>query len=357
MKRLKQHAPDRRCTAFTLLEVMVATSISAVLLIAAQSVVILASRAIPDARSKAVSTITAHNALALLNADLAFATAIVNRSATSVTFEVTDRTGDGAPDTIAYAWDGVPGGALNRTVNGAASGIATGVQAFSLDYDTRDVLNPTTYATSGETLLASNSGALGVLDQRVDNSNFPGQFFKPTLPGNATSWAVTRVLLKCRVHGGGGGIAFIQVRPVDGSNKPTATVIDQATLLESSLADTYNWMEFNFSRANGFAPNAGASIVVQWVNDADACDVQYQLLSVALANSNYVKTSDKGVTWTPNLLANLQYYVYGTVATKNPSTYSYYLTGVRASLRTHRDAHAVARTTVKLLNEPQVPSS
>lgn len=78
-----------------------------------------------------------------LLADLERATGFTERTATSATFTVPDRNGDGRPETLRYAWSGTPGAPLTLQMNGGTiQNLATNVQQFQLTYRTRLVAAP-----------------------------------------------------------------------------------------------------------------------------------------------------------------------------------------------------------------------
>jgi hypothetical protein len=337
---------------------MIAMGIMTALLLAVQSTIVLAARAIPDSRSKATALITSSAALDALNADLTFATAIVSRGDRQITFQVADRNGDGSAETITWAWSGTSGASLTRTVNsGSAVAYATGVKAFSLAYDVRSTPAPASYTAGPEQLFAYNAGNPGGLvalinpntDNRIRSDEWVGQYFKPTLPSNAVSWAVTRIQLKAQIRNSIDGQVAVQIRPVNTSGLPTTTVLDQAILSESSLGSNYAWKQFSYTAASGIPPTSGAAIVCKWVAGADACEFQGQ--SILLVDGN--KLTSNGVTWTTSS-QTLNYYVYGTVTTQDPVTTLYYLTGARATLSTSADSGATARATIRMINEIQV---
>jgi hypothetical protein len=337
------------------MEMLVAAAITAGLLLAAQSAILLASHSVPDAKSKATALVAGAAALEGLNADLAFATAVPTRTATQIVMQVPDRTGDGLDETITWTWSGVPGTPLLRTINaGASQAVLPSVQSFALAYDTRSVRAPQTYSTSAETLLSSYTVTTGAVSNRINSSQTVGQYFKPSLPANATSWAVTRVQLMSRIHGAKSGEALIQLGTVNNLGTPTGKIVDQFSQIEGNLTSAFTWQTYTYTAATGLDPALGLAILVKWVSDADACDIQSAPVTLTLANANML-TSTTGATWTASLLSDLNYYVYGTYSTPDPVAYTYYLVGVRASVRTSTDAQATARSTVCVLNEPQVP--
>ncbi|HVX84464.1 MAG TPA: type II secretion system protein [Phycisphaerae bacterium] len=349
MTARRRHLPR----AFTLVELIVASSIMAVLLIAVQSTIMLAAHAIPGANTKATALVNSSAALEMLNADIAYATAVTARSATSITLQVPDRNGDAIPETITWAWtQNAAGGALTRTFNtDAPVVIASNVQSFALAYDTRSVLVPGPSVTSPEVLLSSATASSGTSDQIVDNKHNFAEFIFPTLPANATSWAITRVQLYVKAAGAPLGYTNIQVQTVGPSDTPSGTVLDTAQLSEANLTTTNAWTQFTFSNATGLSPAAGACIVMAWVSDAQSASFKAQ--SASVANNIFFTSPDGGTTWNSNN-PFLQHYVYGTYTTPGTPTPTYYLTGVRAALLTSADTGATTRISIHLFNEPQV---
>lgn len=340
---------------FSLIELTVALASLAILLLAVQSAMLLVARAIPDGKSRASAIVNANQALDQLALDLQFATAINSSrmSENDIELTVPDRNGDGVAETIRYTWPRTAGRALTRTVNaGTPAVIAAGVQEFSLAYDKRSAIAPTTYSEGTESLLFSYDPLLSLGDARVNSSGYRGQYFEPSLPSNASSWRITRVKFKAKSWGTNTGVTSVQVRTASGG-LPTSVVVDQTTMLESLLSSTYTWQEIAFANAGGLSPGSGACIVFAWVSDTDSCAIQVQSLASLALNASYV-TSSNGTSWSAPLAQDLPMYVYGVAAKPNPQGYLYFVTGVRCTLRTSDDATSLLTTSVRLLNEPQV---
>lgn len=122
-------------TAFTLVEMVLSLAIVAVLVGAMTSVMTLSLRAIDDRINPAGKTVRAAEAADLILADLAVAIAFTERTETSVSFTVPDRTGDGLPETIRYAWSGVAGDPVVREFNAHKDAeFLPDVRLFSLAY-------------------------------------------------------------------------------------------------------------------------------------------------------------------------------------------------------------------------------
>ncbi len=136
VKRETQSAVTRG--GFTLLEVMVASASATILLVGLASSVFVVSQAFDSSDVTMVRNLDAGFAADDILSDLQFATRFTERTATAVTFKVPDRNGDGADETIRYAWAGSAGDPLTKELNGSAPvSILDDVAALNLEYFTR----------------------------------------------------------------------------------------------------------------------------------------------------------------------------------------------------------------------------
>lgn len=339
---------------FTLVELLVAAAIIGIILLATQSAILLAGRAIPDGKSRNSAQITAARGIDALAADLLYATAILKMTATEVQFTVPDRDGDGSAETIDYAWSGQAGAPLLRQINKtAATAMVNNVQEFSLVYDNRRKQLPQTNSESAETLLTSYESSNNLNAATVDSGHWYGQYFQPTLPANSLSWKVTRVKFMARLNGNATGQTLVQIRTASGG-KPTSTILDQATMLESSLSSAYAWQQFSFTNVSGIAPNAGLCLVMTTSDSDPSCDLRYQNSNATGSNMWFVQSGGSGSSWSIQSDADMLIYVYGTVTTPDPVAYQYWLTSVRCALRVGGDGNSRLATSIRVLNEPQV---
>jgi prepilin-type N-terminal cleavage/methylation domain-containing protein len=340
---------------FTLVELVVGIAMFALLALALQSTILLATRAIPNSKGLNASTLAGASAIDRMNAEVCHALTVTELTPTAVTFTVADRNSDGADETIRYAWSGVSGASLTRQYNGGtAVSVLDDVRSFSLSYDKRSVKQPTTYTEQPEQLLFSGSGLLGS-SYVITSSSWVGEGFTVNWPSNAVRWRVTRVRFEATKDSGSTGICRVQVRTTDSSGLPTTKVIDQATLLESSLNSSYAWQEFAFSRPAILTPTDNGCIVFRWASDSQACDILQQSLSLTtLAGARLVQTTNGGSSWSGNVLAIVPMVVYGAYSTKDADAYQYFLTNVRATLRAGADGGATMTAGTRVLAEPQV---
>lgn len=102
---------------FTLIEMVAAMAVAAILLAGATSFVAFYARWTTVQRQRAEATTAIMLALERMHQELSHAKAIREKSPTAVEFEHPDITGDGVDDVIRWEWSGVAGSPLLRTVN------------------------------------------------------------------------------------------------------------------------------------------------------------------------------------------------------------------------------------------------
>ena len=127
---------------YSLIELVIGLAASVVLMGGMASAVAVSTRSLSLADTgsgaRAISTDVQRDFLA----DLQRATGFTERTASAVTFTVPDRTGDGRPEKLRYAWAGA-GSPLTLQMNdGTVQNLATNVQQFGLSYRTKTVTAP-----------------------------------------------------------------------------------------------------------------------------------------------------------------------------------------------------------------------
>jgi prepilin-type N-terminal cleavage/methylation domain-containing protein len=341
-----------RRAGYTLIEMLVSLGIVSVVLVATGSAIVLASRALPD-RSDASVRLSAAAALReRIASELAYALAVTELSPTAISFTIADQDNDLADEVVRYAWSGKSGDPVTRQFNGSvAVPVLEDVMEFQLGGDRLRSPMPTTYSLGSEQVLF-NFSSQGSADFAIDSSSWPAQYFRPSLPSSAAWWRVTRVSFQARSHGSASGETRVQLRGADALNLPTLRVYDQVAVAESTLTATYAWKEVSFARDVRLSPGQGACIVLQWVRDADACDVSYRS---GIVSGTMSRTSDGGRSWLP-AVAQLTLQVRGVIATAEPQNYQYNLTNVHVGMRCGKGAadSATYCGSVRLHNVPQV---
>ena len=343
---------------FTLVEMVVSLGIASVLMLGIGSAMLIAARAMPDAVSPTDAIVDAGAALEQIITELQYAVDIRNKSATMIEFTVADRDGNDIPETIRYEWSGAAGDPLTRRYNGGAVvPVLANVRelAFSWDLLTISALVPQGNE-SAETILRGHDGTVSLGNYSIRSSEWYGQYFRPSLPADAESWRVTRVRLCARTDGGHAGECRVQLQQATAGKLPSGTVIEEKTLLESSLLSGYQEQEFAFTRASGLSPIQGLCLVVKWINDSVACQLWGVSADGSTSDSFMVKSLDKGMSWTAPAGMSLLYTIYGTVTTTGQPQVqnTYYLNRVSIRLRAGADAQTTLQGAVRLLNKPEV---
>lgn len=336
---------------------VLALGILAVLMVAGQSAIRIAGHSVPSSSSPTYSAGNAQRALAQMASELAYATSVTSMSSTSVTFTVAARGADASPETIIYSWDGIVGDPLTRQYNSnAAVTLVTGVNAFSLLYDKKSVVAPTTYTTSATTSLYAypTIAVLSSVDN-VQNNLWASQSFTPVLPTGATSYSITSVsfyALQGTPAPPSGAQCLVQIRPSSGA-VPSSTVYQSTTVTPNSYSALLPaWQSATFASPYSISAGQQAALTFEWVNGPGALGLKYQtLFSSGLAAAT---SQNQGSSWTTTNGQTIYCQIYGTYTTPNPTAMNYFLQNVRASLQLGSNSDAAVRTGIPIHNLPQV---
>jgi type II secretory pathway pseudopilin PulG len=310
----------KRRRAFTLVEVIVSTVSASVLLVSFTATLFISSRAFNNNSRSVVRRAAAANVMADITADLHQAIRFTERTTpNAVTFTVPDRNGDAVPDTIRYAWSGVPGASLTYSFNGGtAVPVVDNVQNFNLAYLTRRMGPdpPPPSNESAEMLLKSHDDAPGgnFYSFQLTSGLSTGVYFFPNLPAGTQSWRVTRIRLRARASGNTNGIFKIQMRTADAQLLPTATILDELTAYESSLQPNFTWFEYQFGGLSDLNPTKGLVIVVDPVSGTgQLANFEYEDDIANTPNTHWLKYNG-GQGWQVQT-GEMRFEVYGTVTT------------------------------------------
>jgi len=359
--RVGQHgriAGRSRWRGLTLIELVVTIAVMAVIMLGVGSAMLIVSHAVPTADNPAGAAIAAGQVADEIATELQYAVSIVDSTATTIEFTVGDRDGNDVPETIRYAWSGTPGDPLTRQYNGSAAfAVLPDVGQFDLSYDVKTVTTEVQSSSeSGETALSSYSETENVGDFDVESDEWYAQYFLPSLPGDAISWKVTRVQFRAKTYATSTGESRVQLRFATAGGYPSESVLEEKTLLESTLTSGYTLQEFSFSSVSELAPDQGLCLVFKWIANGTACRIQGDTEASDLPDGHLLRSTDGGSSWTVRSSDSLLYWVYGTVTTPGDPEIetTYYLGGATLTVQAGDDERTVVRTGVGLLNEPEV---
>jgi hypothetical protein len=334
---------------------VVSAAIISVLMLGMASAMVIAGKAVTRTSSD-VTPGAAAQTLGLIASELRTALTVTELSATAITFTVPDRTGDGNPETIRYAWSGKAGDPLTRQYNGGpAATILDSVQSLSLAYDKIAVV-VTQSTESPEQTLWSYASATSPGTATITSGNWVGQVFTPPgIPANATAWKVTRAQYQARKSGSASGSTDVQLRTVT-AGVPTSWIVDHVNVNESSLSHSYSWTTTTFTAGGNLTPGSAMAIAFQWLSDTASADLQYDSPASPPTGAAFVTSADSGSTWSAGTSNALDLVVYGTY-TAPQNTTLYYLGTVNLTLKAGTGGTAASptmNTAAGLLNQPQV---
>ncbi len=344
---------------FTLVEMVVTVAVMSVIMLGIGSAMIIAGHAVPDAGNPAAAGIAAAQVADQITTELQYATAINSYTANVIEFRVADRDGNDVPETIRYEWSGTPGDPLTRQYNSAAPvTMLDDVYEFNLAYDLTTTTTETPQGNeSAETLLTSYHSDYYQDGRDVKSDRWRGQYFLPSLPADAVSWKVTRVRFYAAVKGYATGQCKVRLQLPTAGEVPSAVVLEEKTLLESTLNPYYfTLQEFDFSNVTGLSPAQGLCLVLKWISGNEACQILIRESGVPAASAGFMRSDNQGVAWTEYSDQSLLFWVYGTVTTEGEPQIesSYYLDRVDIKLQQSDAAQSIVQTGVKVLNRPEV---
>lgn len=358
---------------FSLLEMVVSLGATSLLVAGVASTVYIASRGTRSEDSPTARVVEAAMSVDEFAAELQYATGFSERSATAVEFTVADRTGDGQPETIRYAWTGTAGDPITRSVNGGTPVDAVpAAEQLLLSYNVQTVSETSTEeGTSGESdevLLAHFNGWSGVtateLEHALSTTSWLSEYFPVNWPVGAPEVRVTRVRLKLRKSTDGAQMSVGIYPAVAGSGPlPEDTPIGSLIIQSSNtLPSSFGWMEFTFNDVVLANPDVGYNLVVKGFSSG--VSVQYLRSFSAPDDATVAKyTTNGGGSWAPSSFQekyyDMPFYVYGRYPTNDApqeSNERYFMRTVGITLEVTGDASRRVDTAVDIVNAPEVAS-
>jgi len=341
---------------FTLLELTMSLVVTAIILSALTSAMLLASQIIPNEDGPAEATLAANQIAQQIAGELYYAHTITDRSAHEVTFWVADRNGDLSPETIHYAWSGTPGDPLMRQYNGGdPAAVLDNVQHMDLTYIVQKITEeiPSLPNETGELELSSYEDLDKLADAKISNNNWLGQCFQPVLPPDILTWRITRFRVLARKVGGPKGVSMVQLFPGDGSGKPTGSMLAETPMYEADLTAEYTWQEVSFANTPWMEPSQELCVVIRQIGKGSSpAEINIDDQGAA----GLVQSRDEGASWTRDTRRSLLYHAYGTMTAIAPPVIDerYVLIGAQITLEAGANPPARALTSVEVLNQPEV---
>ncbi|MFH1731690.1 MAG: prepilin-type N-terminal cleavage/methylation domain-containing protein [Planctomycetota bacterium] len=185
--------------AFTLVELLIVMAISSILFVCLTTFTHSSLHMTGVLQDKNLAEHTARVALERLTREASLASVIAAAEEYKLGFTCTDITGDGADDTVMYAWDS---GArtLTRTLNGATETFAENVDLFSIEYQYESE-DEVTIAAPGDVLGMTLASFAGVSPADAENLGLniqTGAYAAQCFTNNIEVPAATSVTIRAR---------------------------------------------------------------------------------------------------------------------------------------------------------------
>ncbi|XAL98864.1 hypothetical protein OT109_14900 [Phycisphaeraceae bacterium D3-23] len=320
MKHTRDSPSTRSAAAFSLLEMVLSLTVLSIVFTAVGSVFVLAAKVIPEPGSALASGVEQSRALTQVVEDLQAARYVTESTTNSVTIVVDDRTGDGLPDRLRYAWAGSAGDPLTLSINGSTPAtVAEDVRAFALGYTTEDrvdtVAGGDAAGAGSETLLFGYSTAVSADARDLDsNQSGIGQYVLPSLPAGVSSYTVTRIRVRAKRSGGTSGVSYARLYDTSGG-LPTGSVLAEETLYESTLSSGIEWVDITFSNPPTRLAGEAIAVAMEWGSDRDSAVIEFDIAGTSGGLLTRNKETDP---WVNTGGKNLLLEVYGTCACVTP---------------------------------------
>ncbi len=340
----------------SLMEMVLSLTILGIVTVSVGSVALLAGQSEPEQDSAAATLVTDSRTLARIAEDLAMARYVIEQGPNAVTIVVADRTGDGLPDRVRYAWSGSAATPLTVQLNNeSAVTLIKYVDQFQLTYDLdqRVTTIPGSPGTPGpEVLIASyeDTGGSGRFDIKSDE--FVAQSLTPALSPGAAGFQPTRIEVYGEASGNTDGEALVEVRD-ESSGEPGSAVYASGTLLETNTPDPFDWVNTDLTDTDTVPEGQAITLMVSYVSGSGRVN---RLRTNTTGGGTLLSTTDGGSNWSADTGASLCYRLYGYEMTGGSGfdVTREHVTGIQVSLQSTADDNTPMTRTARLEQAPEV---
>ncbi len=304
----------------TLVELLVAMAMSATVLGGAVAAIGLSGRTFQSA-ANGIQSSNAIDGLAQISSDIQLALGFTERTATATTFWVPDRTGDGAPEQIRYAWSGTPGDPLTYSFNGStAVEIIPAVERISLAYIVATVAGNATFSS------LAGGGSSDIVEESVFTRAFSGTpvavhdvassasvaaIVKPVLPNGGGTFRITRVRIPMR-QSTGDGDTIVTLHRVDMTTAvPQSAALSSTTIRKEELSTAFAEVEAELDSDTIFTSGDFIAIVVSSGGSA-AAQIPLEA-SPQYFTDGWIATTGTLGTWGVNATRDMPITVYAEI--------------------------------------------
>lgn len=302
----------------SLVELLVAMAMSATVLGGAVAAIGLSGRTFQSA-ANGIRSGGAIDGLAQMSSDVQIALSITERTATATTFWVPDRTGDGAPEQIRYAWSGTIGDPITYSMNGSTPvAIIPAVDSVSFEYLVSSVQGQATFVTSGpppvteENVFERAFSGTPASVHTVTSSASVAAIVQPTLPAGGSTFRITRVLIPMQKPDSGQNInvAVHRVNGITAVPQPTALAL--TTIRQQDLPASYADVEVVFESDAIFDDGDHVAIVVSSASSQASAEVPLEASPQFLTDGWIATTNVLGI-WGVNATRDMPIVIHAEI--------------------------------------------
>lgn len=247
----------------TLIELVVALSISSMLLLVIGGTISIAVQALPTKQDSSTAYLDHASRLSEMTTDFRYATSVISSSPTMIEFTVADRDADTFEEVIRYEWSGTPGDPLTRQYNGGTvANFIDSVENLNLQY----VVAPGEITESAEQLLINQDATTtaGYTNYSINAGRLAAETFIPVLPAGTTEWKVNRVQLYLMSRGPADAVSAVDLTPVKGNGEPDETnALDTVLVQESGLTSGGGFIDINFNNGGNLDPTKRMAVLIR----------------------------------------------------------------------------------------------
>jgi|GEM_PF-6979080 len=306
----------RHQRGISLVELLVAMAMSATVLGGAVAAIGLSGRTFQSAAS-GIQSGGAIDGLARISSDIQLAISVTERTATATTFWVPDRTGDGAPEQIRYAWSGTAGDPITYSMNGSTPiAVIPEVESIAFEYLVASVQGQATFITDGpppatdEIIFERAYTSTGTI-HTLSAASSVAAILQPALPTGSSTFRITRVQIPMDKTGAGTvTVAIHRVNML--TARPETTALASDTCRASDLPGAMGTAEFDLSGGPDFTDGDFIAIVVSQAGATSAADIPLEP-SPQYLTDGWIATTSAPDVWGIDATKDLPIVVYAEI--------------------------------------------
>lgn len=309
----------RRRRAFTLAELLVAMVITTTVMMGAVAAIGMGGRSF-QAVATGVRSGSAMDGLARMASDIEQAIHVDERTATAIGFYVPDRTGDGTPDHLRYAWSGTIGDPVTLSFNGSDEApIIRNVRDIQLEYVFAQIAGVEDWAVpapSDEIVFERTYSGTPAETFSVDDDFSIAAIVRPSAPQSGGSYTVTRVIVPMAEAASRADDMEVSIHRVDmATATPMPTALATTTVPTQDFPGSTEPLEVAFDSDATFLDGDYVAVVVASAKKKPSVDIPLEA-SPQFLTDGWIATTTTGSNWTVNGARDMPITIYAVEAAR-----------------------------------------